>query len=135
MKPSKKLLAEIEAFKNEPTPHQLALKTFIKEFNPKNRMIKFDPKKLDKETYYVVTTKEKDKEIKCIFWKGILIDRKKYDFQLNIAINPLNLDTHFLEIYVHKKGTPLYKLESWVKDEGFCFDDFHLEIKRSLKLF
>jgi hypothetical protein len=29
MKPSKKLLAEIKAFKKEPTPHQLALKEFV----------------------------------------------------------------------------------------------------------
>jgi hypothetical protein len=135
MKPSKQLLKEIEAFKNEPTLHQLALKTFITEFNPKNRMIAVDFKNFDKDSQYIITTKEKEKEIKCIFWKGILIDRKKYDFQLNIAINPIHLDTHFLEIYVHKKGKPLHSLDAWVKEDGFYFDDFHLEIKRSLECF
>jgi hypothetical protein len=97
-----------------------ALEKFIKYIGSQDKLKTADDL-LSKIQYTYMTSIPKYNVVQCILWRGILIDRKKYDAQLNIQ---LQIPTGYrIDIFVHEKGKNLN--DGWVlhNENEHCLDD------------
>jgi len=89
---------------------------FIKFLNKQDKLKTVDD--LLEDISYNYMNSDKGIHItRCILWKGVLIDRTKYDCSLNIEYQEFDTNKTYVQIYNHKKGKKLNDSTSWIKEK------------------
>lgn len=102
---------------NYDLPFNESLELFQQFITNQNKIITSDDL-LYEMLYIHMTSWNHIDTTRCILWRGVGFDKKRFDAQLNIEISPyLSSKTH-QRIYTHEKGKRLD--EGWVLDDG-CF--------------
>jgi len=115
-------MSKKNTWKNQMKKSRTALKMFCKFLSKQDRLV-YAKDMFEGWTHtYMISTNGIDTD-RCILWAGVksdmlimkdLIDRDKYDAQLNIEVQPFASENGcFVYIAQHKIGMRLDNIESW----------------------